>query len=533
MSSQPLGIIVAYMGELATLTELVDDDGCAWLLCDGNNADAGRYENLYNVIGDTFGVSTVPNTFKLPNLQGQFVRVLDLDSNNNTSGRDKNIPLERVPPVIAAPQSYIGSVQLDAVPHDHNLSGWNQANESDQSRNMMCDDDPSDVCGWTDPAGGSETRPRNVALNFIIRASNPPSTATASDDSGLPVGSIVYFTQSGAPVTDNNESWYACDGTTATAQRFTDDQDSQRTELFQALGTAFGEGDGTKTYGLPDLRGYFLRGVDDGAGVDPDAGARTPTNPNLKPDQVGSYQSPALTDHSHGIENTYGTDPGMDHSIKLNGNNPPNWHYQTYLTFHQTRAAQRSNPFLGSDIRPINIALTAALLSGPSMEHIPIGSIVAYGGSVDPTPAGGETWVMCKGQPLNAASSEYQTLFNALFPQGSAPPLQAPDLRGRFIRGLDPTAATDFDVASRTAMFSNGLLGAVPTTLQSDQYGQHMHALTSGHYLLHDGGSDTQAVSADSDGGDSGGPTDGVINQAISAETRPLNMYLNFIVRIS
>ena len=38
--------------------------------------------------------------------------------------------------------------------------------------------------------------------------------------------------------------------------------------LFQAIGTAYGAGDGSTTFALPDARGEFLRGLDDGRGVD-------------------------------------------------------------------------------------------------------------------------------------------------------------------------------------------------------------------------------------------------------------------------
>jgi len=39
-------------------------------------------------------------------------------------------------------------------------------------------------------------------------------------------------------------------------------------ELFAAVGTRFGAGDGTTTFNLPDARGEFIRGWDDGRGVD-------------------------------------------------------------------------------------------------------------------------------------------------------------------------------------------------------------------------------------------------------------------------
>jgi len=38
--------------------------------------------------------------------------------------------------------------------------------------------------------------------------------------------------------------------------------------LFAVIGTVYGVGDGATTFNIPDLRGEFLRGFDDGAGVD-------------------------------------------------------------------------------------------------------------------------------------------------------------------------------------------------------------------------------------------------------------------------
>lgn len=57
--------------------------------------------------------------------------------------------------------------------------------------------------------------------------------------------------------------------------------------LFSAIGTTWGSGDGSTTFNVPDLRGEFLRGFDDGRGVDAGRGLGTVQN-----DQVGSHTHP-------------------------------------------------------------------------------------------------------------------------------------------------------------------------------------------------------------------------------------------------
>ena len=59
-------------------------------------------------------------------------------------------------------------------------------------------------------------------------------------------------------------------------------------DLFSVIGTTFGAGDGSTTFNLPDLRGYFIRGWDDGRGID---SGRV----------LGSYQDDAFQNHTHAI----------------------------------------------------------------------------------------------------------------------------------------------------------------------------------------------------------------------------------------
>jgi len=70
-----------------------------------------------------------------------------------------------------------------------------------------------------------------------------------------PVGSVIMHAASTAP-----SGWLECDGSTVNRSTYPD--------LFNAIGSTFGAGDGSTTFGLPDLRGEFIRGWDNGRGVD-------------------------------------------------------------------------------------------------------------------------------------------------------------------------------------------------------------------------------------------------------------------------
>jgi microcystin-dependent protein len=85
--------------------------------------------------------------------------------------------------------------------------------------------------------------------------------------------------------------------------------------LFSAVGTLYGAGDGSTTFNLPDYRGYFLRGWDNGAGVDPDAASRTNAGGGTTGDNVGTKQDSQNKAHTHSItqrntSNTQSIDPG-------------------------------------------------------------------------------------------------------------------------------------------------------------------------------------------------------------------------------
>jgi microcystin-dependent protein len=71
--------------------------------------------------------------------------------------------------------------------------------------------------------------------------------ATGITTGGVPAGGVMAFAMNSAP-----SGWLAADGAAVSRSTYA--------RLFAAIGTTHGAGDGSTTFALPDLRGYFVRG---------------------------------------------------------------------------------------------------------------------------------------------------------------------------------------------------------------------------------------------------------------------------------
>jgi microcystin-dependent protein len=89
-----------------------------------------------------------------------------------------------------------------------------------------------------------------------------------------PPGAVMAFARSSVPT-----GWLKCNGAAVSRTTYAN--------LFAAIGTTYGAGDGSTTFNLPDLRGEFIRGYDDGRGVDSGRG-------------FGTAQLDAFQGHYHG-----------------------------------------------------------------------------------------------------------------------------------------------------------------------------------------------------------------------------------------
>ncbi len=105
-----------------------------------------------------------------------------------------------------------------------------------------------------------------------------------------PAGTVLPFSGAAANLANlPSRGWLKCDGSSVSKGAYP--------HLYDAIGTTYG-GDGNPNFALPDLRGYFLRGVDEGANRDPDVASRARPG-HTPPSGVGTTQGDQLVSHRH------------------------------------------------------------------------------------------------------------------------------------------------------------------------------------------------------------------------------------------
>lgn len=118
-------------------------------------------------------------------------------------------------------------------------------------------------------AGAGDVEELTLGANLTL------SGGVLSAADGVPAGAVTAFARNTAPA-----GWLNANG--AAVSRVT------YLTLFNAIGITFGGGDGSTTFNLPDLRGEFVRGWDNGRGAD---SGRV----------FGSAQGDAFRSHNHAM----------------------------------------------------------------------------------------------------------------------------------------------------------------------------------------------------------------------------------------
>lgn len=174
--STPVGSVVAFAG---------DTPPTGWLLCDGRPLSRTGYAALFTAIGTVHGTPDA-TSFNVPDYRGYFLRGADLNAGRDPdrSGRT---------PMAAGGRSgdAVGTVQSPAVgTHNHGASAVmggspfsSTASANSEMRNGFASGgnfhdnghagvsrQPLPVSVSVQAAGGSESRPLNASVNWIIRA---------------------------------------------------------------------------------------------------------------------------------------------------------------------------------------------------------------------------------------------------------------------------------------------------------------------------------------------------------------------------
>lgn len=187
-----------------------------------------------------------------------------------------------------------------------------------------------------------------------VSFSQLPSTpySEVAHNAAMPAGMIVPFA---GPKENIPDGWLLCDGSAISRSTYAN--------LYHSIGVCWGEGNGSTTFNLPDLRGMFLRGVSDNSGNDVDAANRIAISNNggNMGNNVGSYQEDAIrnfTGHFY-VGNTSGDTASSSgvFSSELTSGNAGGFDGKWAHTYKLTLNASNIVP-TASDNRPKNVYVT-------------------------------------------------------------------------------------------------------------------------------------------------------------------------------
>lgn len=146
-----------------------------------------------------------------------------------------------------------------------------------------------------------------------------------------PPGSIFWFASQAVP-----DGFLLCDGSLISRTDYSN--------LFDAIGTTFGAGDGETTFALPDLRAKFVRGAGSNGGYGATFGVT----------QEASYSATGSNEHSVTVINALGVGSVFGNTDKRSSAGTP--HKYAYISEPPT--GDTSFSYYNNFFRPYNISLT-------------------------------------------------------------------------------------------------------------------------------------------------------------------------------
>lgn len=194
--SIPAGTVVSYAADYSA--SVLEADG--WLLCDGSSYPVTQYPDLFAAIGTAHGATldsnNQPTAFNVPNLSARFIRGVNGAAIGPLGPIDPGVGARFPAATNGNSGNNVGSMQLDATSlptsgaftlaeagnHTHTYSNattdthkiWKENNThfSDPGNPNAASSQGGAHTHQINGGGDAVTRPKNMALTFMIKHSN-------------------------------------------------------------------------------------------------------------------------------------------------------------------------------------------------------------------------------------------------------------------------------------------------------------------------------------------------------------------------
>ena len=349
----------------------------------------------------------------------------------------------------------------------------------------------------------------NTALTDLLSAVEQAKTSAIQaiedktrviEEYKVPIGTIIAMSSDYIPT-----GYLLCNGSAVNRQTYS--------LLFAKIGTTYGEGDGTNTFNLPDLRGKFVRGLGGNS------------------DLLGKTQGDAIrnitgeVDICHG-DNNVTNGVFRDNGRKSRGRDGNEW-YSHSVIFDASTVVPTAN-----ENRPLNMAMNYLIKASGSdaqnasleeirLDGIPIGGYLDYASDAV-LPAG---FMVADGRSLN--KNEYPDLFQIIKYTygGSEDTFNLPDFSdGRFARATGGNA-------DRLGVKQGDATRQIKFKFVMQGWNQNMDS----RFFSYEGnwaGFDKNSVAMTNLGNHTWATFDNAGVVPVAAEVRPLNMSVVKLIKV-
>lgn len=349
----------------------------------------------------------------------------------------------------------------------------------------------------------------NTALTDLLSAVEQAKTSAIQaigdktrviEEYKVPIGTIIAMSSDYIPT-----GYLLCNGSAVNRQTYS--------LLFAKIGTTYGEGDGTNTFNLPDLRGKFVRGL----------GGNSDLLGKTQGDAIRNIQGEV--DICHG-DNNVTNGVFRDNGRKSRGRDGNEW-YSHSVIFDASTVVPTAN-----ENRPLNMAMNYLIKASGSdaqnasleeirLDGIPIGGYLDYASDAV-LPAG---FMVADGRSLN--KNEYPDLFQIIKYTygGSEDTFNLPDFSdGKFARATGGNA-------DRLGVKQGDATRQIKFKFVMQGWNQNMDS----RFFSYEGdwaGFDKNSVAMTNLGNHTWATFDNAGVVPVAAEVRPLNMSVVKLIKV-